>query len=312
MTDPAARREAAGALRAGGLVAFATETVYGLGADATDETAVARIFAAKGRPRFNPLISHLPDADAAFAEGTATDAAHRVANAFWPGPLTLVLPRTAACSIALLTSAGLHSVALRVPGSTTARDLLAEVGRPVAAPSANRSGRVSPTTAAHVAGEGFTGLAMILDDGPCPHGLESTVLDLSGDRPRLLRPGSITQAQIEALIGPVDLAQVNDAITAPGMLASHYAPTAPVRLNAMDLRGGEVGLDFGAQLNCALDLSPTGDLIEAAAGLFTALRTLDQPGVKAIAVAPIPDTGLGVAINDRLRRAAAPRVTSPD
>ncbi|SDG31691.1 L-threonylcarbamoyladenylate synthase [Thalassobaculum litoreum] len=307
IADPSARADAAKILRAGGLVAFATETVYGLGADATDETAVARIFAAKGRPRFNPLISHVPDVETAFALGQATAAARTVAEAFWPGPLTLVLRRTEDCPIAWLTSAGLDTVAIRVPGSADARALLAEAGRPVAAPSANRSGRVSPTIAAHVAAEGFEGLDLILDGGACAVGLESTVLDVSGDRPRLLRPGSVTREQIEALVGSIELAGHGDAITAPGMLASHYAPAAPVRLNATTLRDGEVGLDFAGQLGAATDLSASGDPVEAAANLFALLRALDRPGIAAIAVAPVPEAGLGAAINDRLRRAAAPR-----
>lgn len=307
LSDPDARREAAAILRAGGLVAFATETVYGLGADATDESAVARIFEAKGRPRFNPLISHVPDVETAFTLAVATPAASRVAEAFWPGPLTMVLRRSEGCPIAWLTSAGLETVAIRVPGSVEARALLAEVDRPVAAPSANRSGRVSPTTAAHVAAEGFDRLDLILDGGACDVGLESTVLDVSGDRPRLLRPGSVTREQIEAVIGGIDLAGHDAAITAPGMLASHYAPTAPVRLKATDLRDGEAGLDFAGRLGAGTDLSPTGDLVEAAAKLFALLRGLDRPGVTAIAVAPIPEAGLGAAINDRLRRAAAPR-----
>ncbi|WPZ35186.1 L-threonylcarbamoyladenylate synthase [Thalassobaculum sp. OXR-137] len=307
LDDPDARAEAARILRAGGLVAFATETVYGLGADATDETAVAKIFAAKGRPRFNPLISHVPDVETAFALGQATEAARAVAQAFWPGPLTLVLRRAEGCPIAWLTSAGLETVAIRVPGKPDARALLAEVGRPIAAPSANRSGRVSPTNAAHVAAEGFDGLDVILDGGACTVGLESTVLDVSGETPRLLRPGSVTREQIEALVGPIELAGHGDAITAPGMLASHYAPAAPVRLNATELRAGEVGLDFAGHLGAEADLSPTGDPVEAAANLFALLRALDRQGVAAIAVAQIPEAGLGAAINDRLRRAAAPR-----
>jgi L-threonylcarbamoyladenylate synthase len=307
LSDPNARREAAAILRAGGLVAFATETVYGLGADATDETAVARIFEAKGRPRFNPLISHVADVETALALGIADETARTVASAFWPGPLTLVLARAPGCPIAWLASAGLETVALRVPGAADARALLAEVGRPVAAPSANRSGRVSPTTAAHVAAEDLDPLALILDGGPCPVGVESTVLDLSGIRPRLLRPGSVTREQIEALIGPLEVAVAGDAITAPGMLASHYAPSVPVRLNATDLKRGEAGLDFAGRLGGERDLSPTGDLVEAAANLFAALRALDRPGITAIAVAPVPQHGLGAAITDRLRRAAAPR-----
>ena len=307
IADPHARADAARILRAGGLVAFATETVYGLGADATNETAVARIFAAKGRPRFNPLISHVPDMEAAFALGQATPVARKVADAFWPGPLTLVLRRAEGCPIAWLTSAGLETVAIRVPGKPDARALLAEIGRPIAAPSANRSGRVSPTTADHVSAEAFDGLDLILDGGACAVGLESTVLDLSSERPRLLRPGSVTREQIEELVGLIDLAGHGDAITAPGMLASHYAPAAPVRLNAAELRKGEVGLDFAGQLGVEADLSPRGDPVEAAANLFALLRALDRPRVTAIAVAPVPEAGLGAAINDRLRRAAAPR-----
>lgn len=306
--DPEARAEAARLLRAGALVAFPTETVYGLGADATDEVAIARIFEAKQRPHFNPLISHVPSADAAFALGEVTPAADRVAAACWPGPLTLVLRRRPGCPVALLATAGLDTVALRVPGSADARALLAEVGRPVAAPSANRSGRVSPTTAFHVAEELGAKVALILDGGPCPVGIESTVLDLSTERPRLLRPGAVTREQLEALLGPVGRPAADAPVSAPGMLASHYAPVAPVRLWATDRRSGEAFLDFGATRPGAdLDLSPSGDLVEAASRLFAALRALDGADVAAIAVAPIPEVGLGVAINDRLRRAAAPR-----
>lgn len=306
--DPESRAEAVRLLRAGALVAFPTETVYGLGADATDEEAVARIFAAKERPRFNPLISHLPTAEAAFALGRATPAAERLAAAHWPGPLTMVLKRAPGCPIAWLASAGLETVALRVPGSAAARALLAEVGRPVAAPSANRSGRVSPTTAAHVAEELGDRVALILDGGPCMVGLESTVVDLSGARPRLLRPGAVTAEQLQALLGPVERAEAGDAITAPGMLASHYAPRAAVRLDATDRLPGEAFLDFGGtRADADLDLSTAGDPVEAAARLFAALRALDRPGVTAIAVAPVPAAGLGAAINDRLQRAAAPR-----
>lgn len=306
--DPEARAEAARLLCAGHLVAFPTETVYGLGADATDETAVAKIFAAKDRPRFNPLISHVPTAEAAFALGQPTPAAERLAAAHWPGPLTMVLRRRPGCPIAWLTSAGLETIALRVPGSAPARALLEAVGQPVAAPSANRSGRVSPTTAAHVAEELGDRVALILDGGPCQVGLESTVVDLSGERPRLLRPGAVTEEQIAALLGPVERAQAGDAIAAPGMLASHYAPRAAVRLDATERRPGEAYLDFGASLPGAdFDLSPSGDPVEAAARLFAALRRLDRPDIAAIAVAPVPEDGLGAAINDRLRRAAAPR-----
>ncbi|NQW09243.1 MAG: threonylcarbamoyl-AMP synthase [Alphaproteobacteria bacterium] len=313
IADPSARAEAARLLRAGGLVAFPTETVYGLGADATDETAVARIFEAKGRPRFNPLISHLPDTAMAFRMGVATEAARGLADAFWPGPLTLVLTRVQNCPIAWLTTAGLDSVALRVPGSDDARALLAEVGRPVAAPSANRSGRVSPTTAAHVAEELGDRIDLILDGGPCSVGVESTVIDLSHDAPRLLRPGGVPREAIEAVTGPIAAATAADPITAPGMLASHYAPSARLRLDARDRRDGEVFLDFGAtRLDADADLSRSGDLVEAAAALFATLRALDQPRITAIAVAPIPDHGLGTAIRDRLARAAAPREGAHD
>lgn len=306
--DPESRAEAARLLRAGALVAFPTETVYGLGADATDELAVARIFEAKQRPRFNPLISHVDTVEAAFALGEATSAAERVAAAHWPGPLTLVLRRRPGCPVALLTTAGLDTVALRVPGNADARALLAAVGRPVAAPSANRSGRISPTTALHVAEELGDRVALILDGGPCPVGLESTVLDLSGPAPRLLRPGAVTRGQLEALLGPVGRAAEGDPVTAPGMLASHYAPVAPVRLWATERRPGEAFLGFGGtRPDADLDLSPSGDLVQAASRLFAALRALDGADVAAIAVAPIPDTGIGAAINDRLRRAAAPR-----
>lgn len=327
---PGAIDDAAALLLAGELVAFPTETVYGLGADATNEAAVAKIFAAKERPRFNPLISHVPTADAAFALGDADARAVRVAEAFWPGPLTLVLKRAANCPIAWLTSAGLESVALRVPGAEPARRLLEAVGRPVAAPSANRSGRISPTTAEHVLAELGDRIPLTLDGGPCRVGLESTVLDLSGETARLLRPGSVTREALETLIGPVELAAEGDAIAAPGMLASHYAPEARIRLNARERRTGEVFLDFGGTLagkhggaldedgdgdgdgEADADLSPTGDLVEASARLFACLRALDARGPATIAIAPIteggdPERGLAAAINDRLRRAAAPR-----
>jgi L-threonylcarbamoyladenylate synthase len=314
IADAAARHRAADLLRAGELVAFPTETVYGLGADATNETAVAQIFEVKGRPHFNPLISHVPTVEAAFALGQAGGQAEVIADAFWPGPLTLVLRRTAGCPIAWLTSAGLETVALRVPGSAQARELLAEAGCPIAAPSANRSGRISPTTATHVALELGDRIPLILDGGPCGVGLESTVLDLSGPTARLLRPGGIGRSEIEALIGPIELAQTGDAIAAPGMLASHYAPNAALRLNATACRPGEAFLDFGGTQphDAQADLSPSGNPVEAAANLFALLRALDRPDVSRIAVAPIhqhgdPEAGLAAAINDRLRRAAAPR-----
>jgi L-threonylcarbamoyladenylate synthase len=306
--------EAARLLRRGELVAFPTETVYGLGGDATDGRAVAAIFAAKGRPRFNPLISHLaePGAAADFAE---LDRRTRdVAAGFWPGPLTLVLPRRSDCAIALLASAGLDTVALRVPAHPIAHALLAAAGRPIAAPSANRSGRISPTTAAHVRAELGDRIAAILDGGACRIGLESTVLDLSGERPVLLRPGGIPVEALAAAIGPIDRPRREgriDAPRAPGMLESHYAPTLPLRLEASTPGPGEALLAFGAAPASGYAeiawLSRSGDLAEAAANLFAALRALDRPQFSGIAVMPIPEHGLGAAINDRLRRAAAPR-----
>jgi L-threonylcarbamoyladenylate synthase len=315
VADAAGIARAAASLRGGGLVAFGTETVYGLGADATNAEAVARIFAAKGRPRFNPLICHYPDAEAAFAHVSANAAARRLATALWPGPLTLVLPRRADCPVALLTGAGLDTLAVRVPAQDIALALLRAVGRPVAAPSANRSGRVSPTTAAHVLGELGGRIDAVLDSGPCPVGVESSVLDLSGDRPRLLRPGGATLEAIEAVIGPVAHGSGSGAaMRSPGMLTSHYAPALSVRLNARDLPPHEALLAFGDPLPGArvvFNLSERGDLTEAAARLFAGLRWLDaeaaRGGLTRIAVMPVPDTGLGLAINDRLRRAAAPR-----
>lgn len=293
---------AAELLRAGELVAFPTETVYGLGGDATDDRAVAAIFAAKERPRFNPLIVHLPDAAAARRIVLFDARADRLAEKFWPGPLTLVLPRHAECGVSLLAGAGLDSLAVRVPAHPVARDLLRAVGRPVAAPSANRSGRLSPTTAAHVMMELDGRIAAVLDGGPCPVGLESTVLDLTGPA-TLLRPGAVTAEELTALIGP--LAAPGDAIRSPGMLAQHYAPSLPLRLDAAGARPGEALLGFGPSANATLNLSPGGDLVEAASHLFAYLRALDLPQYAGIAVMPIPDTGLGAAINDRLRRGAA-------
>jgi L-threonylcarbamoyladenylate synthase len=306
---------AAALLREGRLVAFGTETVYGLGADATNAEAVAGIFAAKGRPRFNPLISHYPDADAAFAHVTPNEAARRLAAALWPGPLTLVLKRRPDCPVALLTGAGLDTLAVRVPAQDTALALLRAVARPVAAPSANRSGLISPTTAGHVLEELDGRIDAVLDSGPCVVGVESTVLDLSNDPPTLLRPGGATLEAIEALIGPVRHgAAPGAAPRSPGMLASHYAPALPVRLHAHDLHPDEVLLSFGPPLpgaRIAFNLSERGDLTEAAARLFAGLRWLDaeaaRHGLARIAVMPVPETGLGLAINDRLRRAAAPR-----
>ncbi|MBN9559304.1 MAG: threonylcarbamoyl-AMP synthase [Alphaproteobacteria bacterium] len=318
--DPSGIARAAALLRSGALVAFGTETVYGLGADATDARAVAGVFAAKGRPHFNPLICHYADADAAFAHVTANDAAHALAARCWPGPLTLVLPRAPDCPVALLAGAGLETLAVRVPAHPVARALLSAVGLPVAAPSANRSGAVSPTTAQHVL-DGLGGrIAAVLDCGPCPVGVESTVLDLTGTRPFLLRPGGTTVEAIEAIVGPVGrgiphaTAEAARSLRSPGLLVSHYAPRLPVRLGATTIAADEALLAFGPPLSGAgatFDLSPTGDLPEAAARLFEGLRWLDAEGarlgLKRIAAMPVPESGLGLAIVDRLQRAAAPR-----
>ncbi|HTZ35139.1 MAG TPA: L-threonylcarbamoyladenylate synthase [Stellaceae bacterium] len=308
----AAIDRAAALLRGGELVAFPTETVYGLGGDATSEDAVARIFAAKGRPRFNPLIVHVAGLDAAEAIAVFDGRSRALARQFWPGPLTLVLPRRDAGGVALLAAAGLDTVALRVPAHPVALALLRAVGRPLAAPSANRSGRVSPTEAAHVAAELGDAPALILDGGACPIGVESTVVDLSGPTPRLLRPGGATAEALEAVLGPL-AAGGDDAAAprSPGQLASHYAPRLALRLNAVEARPGEALLAFGAAVPAGfaavLNLSERGDLAEAAANLFAMLRRLDDPRFAGIAAMAIPETGLGRAINDRLRRAAAPR-----
>jgi L-threonylcarbamoyladenylate synthase len=302
---------AARLLVAGELVAFPTETVYGLGADATNDRAVARIFEAKGRPRFNPLIVHFPAAEVARAQVAFDARADLLAARFWPGALTLVLPRRPDCTVALLASAGLDSLAVRVPGHAVAHALLAACGRPIAAPSANASGKISPTTAEHVAGSLGMKVAMILDGGRCPIGIESTVLDLTGPTPALLRPGGVTAEELSDAIGPLAAATAadRDAPKSPGTLASHYAPELPLRLDTRDVQPREALLAFGA---CPItgaaaveNLSPSGDLVEAAANLFAMLRALDGPGLAGIAVMPIPDRGLGRAINDRLRRAAA-------
>lgn len=316
LTDtPADLARAAGLLRAGGLVAFPTETVYGLGANARDAAAVAGIFAAKGRPAHNPLIVHV--ADIGMARGIAAfDArAEALAGAFWPGPLTLVLPLRPEAGIADAVTAGQASVALRMPAHPVARALLEASGLPLAAPSANPSGQVSPTTAAHVH-DGLSGrIDAVVDGGPCPVGVESTIVGLL-DGARLLRPGGLPAEAVEACLGaalqrPDAYADEDPARpVAPGQLASHYAPNAVLRLNAEAIGAGEVLLGFGPVDGAALNLSPSGDLSEAAAHLFAYLRTLDQGGARAIAVSPIPETGLGLAINDRLRRAAAPRPRS--
>jgi len=303
--------EAARLLRSGALVAFPTETVYGLGGDATNDRSVAAIFAAKGRPRFNPLISHLAAAGEAADFAVLDSRAQEIAARFWPGPLTLVLPRRRDCRIALLAGAGLDTVALRVPAHPVAHALLAACGRPIAAPSANRSGRISPTSAAHVRTELGGRIAAIVDGGACAIGLESTVLDLSRKRPVLLRPGGIPLEALTDAIGEIDLAGAADAPRGPGMLSSHYAPSLPLRLAATTARDGEAVLAFGGAPPPGFAetawLSRSGDLAEAAANLFAMLRALDRPEFSGIAVMPIPERGLGAAINDRLRRAAAPR-----
>jgi len=304
---PEAISRAAELLRAGHLVAFPTETVYGLGGDATNERAVAEIFAAKGRPRFNPLIVHVPGLTDATKLAVFDDRALRLAAQFWPGPLTLVLLRRGDSGLSLLCSAGLDTVAVRAPAHPVAQALLRETGRPIAAPSANRSGRVSPTEASHVAEELGDRIAMILDGGRTPVGLESTVLDLYAESPILLRPGGVTAEQVTELLGPIAAPAVG-LLRSPGMLASHYAPSLPLRLDAVQARPGEALLAFGAEAPPGFAevvwLSLTGDLAEAAANLFAMLRRLDRPPFTAIAVMPIPEHGLGRAINDRLRRAA--------
>jgi L-threonylcarbamoyladenylate synthase len=303
--DAAGVARAADILRAGGLVAFPTETVYGLGGDARSDMAAARIFEAKGRPRFNPLIAHVPSADAARRIARFTAQAERLAAAFWPGPLTLVLPLREDAGIAPLVTAGLPTVAVRVPAHPLAQRLLQAAHGPLAAPSANPSGKLSPTRAEDVlAGLGGR-IEAVLDGGPCPVGVESTIVGLDGP-PRLLRPGGLPAEAIADCLGaPLLPPEAGGAVTAPGMLASHYAPEAALRLGATEAAPGELLLGFGPVAG-DLSLSPSGDLREAAANLFHHLRALDARGAR-IAVAPIPEHGLGRAINDRLARAAAPR-----
>jgi L-threonylcarbamoyladenylate synthase len=305
--------EAARHLQQRGLVAFPTETVYGLGADATSERAVAAIYEAKGRPRFNPLISHVLDARDAQRYVRWSDRADKLAARLWPGPLTLVLPRAPGSPIALLTTAGLDTVAIRAPSHPVAQALIRAADRPLAAPSANRSGTVSPTAAEHVAQSLGERVPIILDGGPCLVGVESTVLDLTTPTATLLRPGGATREAIEAVIGQVALSEAlpsgESALKSPGQLRSHYAPARPVRLGATAVTAEEGLLAFGPDVPggavLTFNLSPSGDLGEAAANLFSMIRGLDRPGIGRIAVMPIPEAGLGLAINDRLRRAAA-------
>lgn len=293
-------------LRAGGVVAFATETVYGLGADATNADAVLKIYETKGRPRFNPLIVHADSMAMAERLAEFSPVARRLAAAFWPGPLTLVLPQKPSAGLSDIVTAGLETVGVRIPAHELARELIAAVGRPLAAPSANPSGRLSPTTAAQVE-RGFDGRVDVLDGGDCAAGVESTILAVEGDRVTQLRAGALARSEIESLLQQkVATASADSPIAAPGMLASHYAPNARLRLDVTDPDAGEAYLGFGPVAGAAANLSSTGDLHEAARNLFAMLHRLDETADR-IAVAPIPETGLGEAINDRLRRAAAPR-----
>ena len=299
--DAAALAEAARLIAEGQPVAVATETVYGLAADATNPRAVAAIYAAKGRPSFNPLIVHVASLAAAEALADFDAGARALAEAFWPGPLTLVLPARAGSGIASLVTAGLATIAIRVPAHRAIQGLIEASGKPLAAPSANASGGISPTRAAHVLMSLEGRIALVLDDGPCPEGLESTIV-LTGNTPRLLRPGPISAAAIAGVLGQ-PLANAVGGIIAPGQLASHYAPAKPLRLEATDAGPDEWLIGFGA-VSGDDTLSATGDLTEAAASLFDTLHGADASGKPRIAVAPVPDEGLGAAINDRLARAA--------
>jgi L-threonylcarbamoyladenylate synthase len=313
--DAAAILRAAAFIRDGKLVAFPTETVYGLGADATSESAVARIYAAKRRPQCNPLICHVGDVASAQRQGVFSAAARALAERFWPGPLTLVVPAAATTSVCDLARAGMTTIALRVPAHPVAQELVRAVGGPIAAPSANPSGRVSATTASHVWADFGRQIDLVLDGGATALGLESTIVGCDQDGCRLLRLGGIDRSALEAVLdGPLNVSTtpvLGEQPAAPGMLASHYAPNARLRLNVHTVAPGEVVLDFGAKFSSEpvirLDLSPNGDLAEAAANLFAGLRALDAIGAPVIAVAPVPADGLGEAINDRLMRAAAPR-----
>jgi L-threonylcarbamoyladenylate synthase len=317
--NEAAVADAARSLRDGGLVAFPTETVYGLGADATNAAAIARLYEAKGRPAFNPLIAHACDLEAAQRIARFDAQAIRLANAFWPGPLTLVLPKAPGCAVADLATAGLDTIAVRVPAHPVARQILRAFGGPVVAPSANLSGHVSPTTAAHVQNDLEGRIDLIVDGGAVEVGVESTIVGCF-DAPMLLRPGGVPRGEIERVLGrallqpPDERSSDSGQPLAPGMLASHYAPRTPVRLNADRLEAGEALLAFGPHAISGVEVGPDvmnlsarGDLAEAAANLFGYLRALDARGARAIAVMPVPHHGLGEAINDRLRRAAAGR-----
>jgi len=315
---PEAAKRAAAVLADGGLVALPTETVYGLGADATSGTAVASIYALKQRPQFNPLIAHVAGLTAAQHEGVFNADALALARAFWPGPLTLVVPVGPQGTVSDLARAGLDSIGLRVPAHPAALSILEAFGKPVAAPSANRSGRISPTTADHVERDLGAGVGLIVDGGPCRIGVESTIVACLDGPPVILRPGGVSRAEIERVLGkPLEEAtqgHAENTVLAPGMLPSHYAPRAKVRMNAQSIKPGEAALDFHGRLGddddnaiAYLDLSASGSLMEAAANLFAFLHKLDASGATTIAVAPVPQDGLGEAINDRLSRAAAPR-----
>ena len=317
--NEAAVASAARCLAEGGLVAFPTETVYGLGADATNAAAIARLYQAKGRPAFNPLIAHVSDLEAGMRLARFDARAIALARAFWPGPLTLVLPKTKDCPVADLATAGLDTIAIRVPAHPVAREILRAFGGPVVAPSANLSGHVSPTTAAHVQSDLAGRIDLIVDGGAVAVGVESTIVGCF-DAPMLLRPGGVPRGEIERVLGrtllqpPEDADSVTDQPLAPGMLASHYAPRTRVRLNAERVEAGEALLAFGSgaipgvdAATVVMNLSARGDLNEAAANLFGYLRALDTSGARAIAVMPVPHHGLGEAINDRLRRAAMGR-----
>jgi len=309
-SDPTAARKALEIFQAGGLVAIPTETVYGLAADATNAAAVARIYEANGRPSFNPLIAHCSTLDMARRYGVFSDMALMLARQFWPGPLTIVVPYADGTGLADLVRAGLNTIALRMPVGP-GRTIIGALDRPIAAPSANLSGRLSPTRAIHVKNQLDGLIDLIIDDDACAIGVESTIVSCAASVPVLLRPGGVEVGALEAVIGgPLERASGESPIAAPGMLASHYAPLAGVRLNARALEGEDGALNFGPsnlEAQYSLSLSERGDLREAAARLFACLAAFDERGVRSIAVAQIPEVGLGLAINDRLRRAAAPR-----
>ena len=295
-------------LNQGGLVAFPTETVYGLGADATDDTAVASIYEKKGRPSFNPLIAHVDSPKMASKYVKITPMAQKLMDAFWPGPLTLVLKRKPKCTVSLLASAGLDTLAVRCPNNPIALDLIRVFGKPIVAPSANKSGRISPTTPEHIIEDYGTDAPFILNGGACPVGVESTVLLCDDEKVAVLRYGGLAVEDIESLIGPVIRPECDESAThSPGQLKSHYAPHLPLRMNATKAEPGEALLGFGNAPNATLNLSETGDLKQAAANLFSMMHKLDNNKYTGIAVMPIPMQGLGYAINDRLKRASCPR-----